>query len=110
MVQYSTLINGKPCEKIKPKRGIRQGDPISPFIFVLTMDYLSCLLKHLEKLNKIKGVITKDINLTHLLFVDDILLFVQDDDESSEIFNSQFISLNLPQDLTSNLQRPLSPL
>ncbi|KAA0048634.1 LINE-1 retrotransposable element ORF2 protein [Cucumis melo var. makuwa] len=52
------------------------------------MDYLSCLIKHLEKLNKIKGVITKDINLTHLLFIDDILLFVQDDDES--IGNLQF--------------------
>ncbi|KAA0048127.1 reverse transcriptase [Cucumis melo var. makuwa] len=81
-VQYSILINGKPRGKIKPKRGIRQGDPISPFIFVLAMDYLSYLLKHLENLNKIKGTIIKDINLTHLLFKDDILLFIQDDDES----------------------------
>ncbi|KAA0033401.1 LINE-1 retrotransposable element ORF2 protein [Cucumis melo var. makuwa] len=52
------------------------------------MDYLSRLLKHLENSNKIKGVIIKDINLTHLLFADDILLFVQDEDES--IRNLQF--------------------
>ncbi|KAA0058887.1 reverse transcriptase [Cucumis melo var. makuwa] len=88
MVQYSILINGKPYGKIKPKRGIRQGDLISPFIFVLAVDYLSCLLKHLKNLNKIKGVIIKDINLTHLVFADDIVLFVQDDDES--IRNLQF--------------------
>lgn len=87
-VQYFILINGKPCGKIKPKRGIIQGDLISPFIFVLAIDYLNCLLKHLEILNKIKGVIIKDINLTHLLFADDILFFVQDDDEN--IRNLQF--------------------
>ncbi|TYJ97747.1 LINE-1 retrotransposable element ORF2 protein [Cucumis melo var. makuwa] len=50
--------------------------------------YQRCLLKHLENLNKIKGVIIKDINLTHLPFADDILLFVQDNVES--IKNLQF--------------------
>ncbi|KAA0051609.1 LINE-1 retrotransposable element ORF2 protein [Cucumis melo var. makuwa] len=81
-VQYSILINGKPRGRIKPKRGIRQGDPISHLIFVLAMDYLSCILKHLENSNKIKGVLINDINLIHLLFANDILLFVEDDDNS----------------------------
>ena len=46
-VQYSILINGKPRGKIIPNRGIRQGDPLSPLIFVLAMDYLSRILQHL---------------------------------------------------------------
>lgn len=55
-VQYSILVNGKRRGKTKPNRGIRQGDPISPFIFVLAMDYLNTLLNYLEKQNKINGV------------------------------------------------------
>lgn len=42
--------------KIQPIRGIRQGDPISPFIFLLAMDYLSRLLKELEANNKEKQI------------------------------------------------------
>ncbi|KAA0040707.1 LINE-1 retrotransposable element ORF2 protein [Cucumis melo var. makuwa] len=46
-VQYSILINGRPKGRIIPNRGLRQGDPISPFIFVIAMDYLSRLLTQL---------------------------------------------------------------
>lgn len=84
-MQYSIIINGKPRGRIKPSRGIRQGDPISPFIFVIDMDYLSRILLHLEKTGKIRGVVLhENLNLTHLLFADDILLFVEDNDDSIE--------------------------
>ena len=46
------------------------------------MDYLSKLLTNMEKQNKIKGVkIGENFNLTHLLFADDILLFIEDNDK-----------------------------
>lgn len=82
------MINGKPRGRIFPNRGIRQGDPLSPFIFVLAMDYLSRILQHLEQEKQIKGITIKDINRTHLLFAHDILLFVEDSDEY--IRNLQF--------------------
>ena len=47
-------INGKLCGKINPNRGNKQRDPNNPFISVIDMDYLSCILKHLEISNKIK--------------------------------------------------------
>lgn len=46
------------------------------------MDYLSFILNHLGNSNKIKGVLIKDVNLTYLLFANDILLFIEDDDDN----------------------------
>ena len=104
-VQYSILINGRPRGKIKPTRGIRQGDPISPFIFVLTMDYLS-ILNQLEKDNLIKGVsFNKKHNLTHLLFADDILLFMEDDDEIIDNMRFALRLFELASGLNINLNK-----
>ncbi|KAA0048002.1 LINE-1 retrotransposable element ORF2 protein [Cucumis melo var. makuwa] len=80
-VTYSIIVNGKPQGQIKANRGLRQGDPLPPFHFVIAMDYLSRLLSHLESSGAIKGVcLANDCNISHILFADDILLFVEDND------------------------------
>jgi hypothetical protein len=53
-VTYSILVNGQPVGFIKPSRGIRQGDPLSPYLFLLCAEVLSSLLTQAEK----KGVLT----------------------------------------------------
>jgi hypothetical protein len=76
-VQYAVLINGIPTEKFTPTRGIRQGDPISPYLFLLCAEALSSLLRKAEQDGFLTGVPTskKGPRINHLFFADDSLLF-----------------------------------
>ena len=57
-------------------RGIRQGDPLSPVLFIIAAKGIRRMLKNIPMENKIKGlIITKDVELqTHQKFVDDTML------------------------------------
>lgn len=48
-VRYSILIKGQPVGNICPTREIRQGDPLSPYLFILCAETLSSLLHHAER-------------------------------------------------------------
>lgn len=53
---YAILINGKPGRIIKPTRGIRQGNPISPYQFLMCAEGFSALLSQVEREDQIKGI------------------------------------------------------
>ena len=76
-VTYSILANGAPTEKFKPNCGIRQGDPLSPYILIICTNILSCMLQKLEDSGMLKGVaINKGgLPISHLMFTDDIIIF-----------------------------------
>ena len=76
---FSILINGKPHGMIHPSKGIRQGDPLSPYLFLLCAKGLTALLKKAELEGRIKGVsICRGApKVTNLMFADDLLLFSQ---------------------------------
>ena len=76
-VTYSVLVNGEPSGLIHPTRGIRQGDPLSPFLFLLCTEGLNGLIKKAEMDGNIHGfsLCRRGPKLTHLLFADDCLLF-----------------------------------
>lgn len=73
---YSILINGIPSAPFSPTRGFRQGDPLSPFIFVLMAEGLSRLIHHVVHTRKLRGISLHDSpSITHQQFVDDNILF-----------------------------------
>lgn len=55
-VNFSVLFNGKKLEEFCPSRGIRQGDPISPYLLLLAVEGLSCLLKSQRESSNLGGL------------------------------------------------------
>ena len=76
-VTYSILVNGEPKGMITPTRGIIQGDPLSPFLFLLCTKGLNGLLNKAAHQRHIKGYspCRNNPRLTHILFANDSLLF-----------------------------------
>ena len=76
-VSYSILVNGEPSSLIVPSRGIRQGDPLSPYLFILCTEGLHGLLAKATEDGVIRGVsiCKKGPRLTHLFFADDSIVF-----------------------------------
>lgn len=113
---FSILINGVDKGLIYPQRGLRQGCPLSPYLFVLCAEVLSNLLAQAESKQLIHGLkFSSQLSISHLLFADDSLIFTRATTEdcinlkaifecyavaSGQIFNfdksSIFFSVNTP--------------
>lgn len=76
-VKYSIFHGGREFGAIIPERGLRQGDPLSPYLFILCAEGLSAALHHKENQGVVHGCrITRHAPIiSHLLFVDDCFLF-----------------------------------
>lgn len=75
-VSFFVLINGAASPFFHVERGLRQGCPLSPLLFMLVAEDLSRAIKEAKSQGKFKGVqLAQNLFLTHLLFVDDVLIF-----------------------------------
>ena len=99
-VSYQVLINGEAKGNIIPSRGLRQGDPLSPFLFILCTEVLISQLKHAEREKKITGIkIARACPpVPHLLFADDSLFSVKQSKENVESSFEPLTSTEKPQD------------
>ncbi|WZZ64930.1 hypothetical protein YC2023_076300 [Brassica napus] len=76
-VQYRILLNGLPKGLIVPHRGLRQGDPLSPYLFILCTEALSANIRKAEREKKLIGIKVARAcpSISHLFFADDSLFF-----------------------------------
>lgn len=89
-VSYSYLINETAQGSVKPKRGIRQGDPLSPYLFILCGEVLSGLCAKAETDGTLRGikVARGSPRVNHLLFADDTMIFCHATKENSQKLSS----------------------
>ena len=81
----SLLFNGGKLNTLKPSRGIRQGDPLSPYLFILCMKYLDQLIEKCIKKRWIPMKASREnIGISHLFFMDDLMLFAKVSEKGSE--------------------------
>lgn len=76
-VSYSFTHNGQEFGKVVPSRGLRQGNPISPYIYILCAEGLSAMIRQNESVGLLHGctIARGAPTISHLLFVDNCYLF-----------------------------------
>nr|GEX07717.1 hypothetical protein [Tanacetum cinerariifolium] len=78
---FSICVNGERFGYFKGGRGLRQGDPISPYLFTLVMEVLTLIVK--DKVEKNRDFRyhfgCKKVKLTHVCFADDLIMFCNGD-------------------------------
>ena len=82
----SILINGSKMDSFQPTRGIRQGDPLSPYLFILCMEFLGAQISGMCEQNRgdpIKAS-RNGPSFSHIFFVDDLLLFAKANSKNSK--------------------------
>jgi len=83
---YSVLINGEPHGHITPTRGLHQGNPLSPYLFLMCIKGLHGLLSQAANNGDIRGVslCRNGPKITHLLFADYSLIFCRVKEEECQ--------------------------
>ncbi|XP_019230433.1 PREDICTED: uncharacterized protein LOC109211357 [Nicotiana attenuata] len=105
-VSYSIIVNGRPSKPFEAKRGLRQGDPLSPLLFVMAMEYLCRLMKQLGNRKEFRFHPTcARVRLIQLGFADDLLLFCKGDVQSVKALHNQFLIFSIASGLVANTSK-----
>ena len=107
---FSVLVNGSPTGFFPSSRGLRQGDPLSPYLFVIGMETLSRLLNRANVGNYFSG--TKFVDgrgeemvISHLLYADDTLLFCKADKDELKFISWTLMWFEAVSGLKINLNK-----
>jgi len=103
---FSVKVNGGSHGFFAGRRGLRQGDPISPLLFVLVMEYLSRTLHTMSQLPDFKyHPMCKKLKLTYLIFADDLMIFCKGYVDSVNRVMETLAHFNAATGLEANLEK-----
>jgi len=71
------LLNGIPGETLFHRRGLRQGDPLSPMLFILVMDVFNSIVKKANDEGLLQPLAARNIHHRVSLYADDVVLFLR---------------------------------
>ncbi|XP_074300229.1 uncharacterized protein LOC141631461 [Silene latifolia] len=106
-VTYSIMINGEPSPSFHPSCGLRQGDPLSPYLFIMCMEVLS---RHFQKAESQKQLVGLKISryappLSHLFYADDAFICCKAIPASFETIRDIFLDFEKASGQMVNLQK-----
>nr|XP_051220950.1 uncharacterized protein LOC127339093 [Lolium perenne] len=106
-VRFSVRLNGGNSNSFTPSRGLRQGDPLSPYLFLFCVEGFSTLLKKAQDNNMLKGVNfgMDGPHITHLLFADDSIVFLEASVESFHALKGVLLAYESASGQKVNLQK-----
>lgn len=82
-ITYSVNFNGDQIGLVIPQRGLRQGDPLSPYLFLICVEGLSNAIKKSVEAGKVSdcSISERAPSITHLLFANDSFIFCKANEE-----------------------------
>ena len=93
-ISFSILVNGGITKKFLSSRGLRQGDPLSPYLFILGQEVLSRLIEREFHRGSISGV-KMNVNglaFTHVMYADNIMLFAKANSKEVRILDKCMVT------------------
>ncbi|GJW76253.1 RNA-directed DNA polymerase, eukaryota, reverse transcriptase zinc-binding domain protein [Tanacetum coccineum] len=104
---FSICVNGEVHGYFSSGRGLRQGDPISPYLFTLVMEVFTLIMAHKTSLSSHfrYHVGCKEMKLTHLCFADDLIFLCHGDKESVRVIKDALKDFSEVSGLQPNLSK-----
>ncbi|XP_074289017.1 uncharacterized protein LOC141614161 [Silene latifolia] len=103
---YSLVLNGEQFGHFPGKKGLRQGDPLSPLLFTIAMEYLTRILHFTTDVLDFKfHSLCGKLRLQHLMFADDLLMFSKGDLSSVRVLLRSFVAFSAASGLYMNQQK-----
>ncbi|GJW19115.1 putative reverse transcriptase domain, reverse transcriptase zinc-binding domain protein [Tanacetum coccineum] len=104
---YSICINGDIHGYFKGKRGLRQGDPLSPYLFTLVMEVLPLILQRRVRLS---GSFRfhkhcEELRIINVCFADDLFIFARGDVESAKVIMDSLNEFKLVSGLVPSIPK-----